>query len=148
MTRASNFARLFAFAVDLAFLFVVQLLLFTAALVGHGLWSESASVSLLSARLMGFSPVLTLAFVFVVLYYFTCLTADGEQTIGKGIFGIRVVTLDGENLGRARACIRCICYWFSALPFFFGFLMAFVFRGRALHDILCRTMVIKVHDDW
>ena len=148
MTRASGFARLFAFVVDLAFLLIVQLLLFGAALVGHALWSESTSFTLLSGRLVEFSPVFTFAFVFVVLYYFTYLTADGEQTIGKSIFGIRVVTNDGENLGRIRACIRCICYWFSALPFFLGFLMAFVFRGHALHDILCRTMVIKVHDDW
>ncbi len=148
MNRASSFARLFAFAVDCFFLFVVHLLLFTAALAGHALWSESASFSVLSARLVEFSPVLMAAFVFVVLYYFTCLTADGEQTIGKSIFGIRVVTKDGENLGRVRACMRCICYWFSALPFFLGFLMAFLFRGHSLHDILCGTTVVKVHDDW
>ena len=148
MTRASNFARLFALMVDILFLFIVQLLIFAAALVGHTLWSESTSFTFLSARLLEFSPVLTFAFVFVVLYYFTYLTADGEQTIGKSIFGIRVVTKDGENLGRVRACIRCICYWLSALPFFLGFLMAFVFRGHALHDVLCRTMVVRVQDDW
>ena len=148
MTGASSFARLFAFVVDLFFLFIVYLLLFAAALAGHALWGESTSSALLSAGLIGFSPMAILAFGFVVLYYFTYLTADGEQTIGKSIFGIRVVTKDGENLGRVRAFIRCICYWLSALPFFFGFLMAFVFRGHALHDILCRTMVVKVQDDW
>jgi hypothetical protein len=26
--------------------------------------------------------------------------------------------------------------------------MAFIFRGHALHDILCRTTVIRVCDDW
>jgi uncharacterized RDD family membrane protein YckC len=148
MTRASSFARLFAFVVDLFFLFIIHLLLFAAALVGHAFWSGATSLTLLAARLAEFSPVLTLASVFVVLYYFTYLTADGEQTIGKSIFGIRVVTKNGENLGRVRACIRCICYWISALPFFLGFLMAFIFKGHALHDILCRTMVVKVQDDW
>ena len=148
MTRASVFARLFAFMVDILFLFVVQLLLFAAAFAGHMLWVESTSFTLLSARLMEFFPVLSLSFLFVVLYYFTCLTADGEQTIGKTIFGIRVVTKKGENLGRIRALLRCVCYGFSTLPFFLGFLMAFIFRGHALHDILCRTMVIRVHDDW
>jgi uncharacterized RDD family membrane protein YckC len=148
MTRASSFARLFAFVVDLFFLLIVHLFLFAAAGAGHALWGESASSSLLSAGLVNFTPVLTLASVFVVLYYFTSLSADGEQTIGKSMFGIRVVTRDGENMGRVRACTRCICYWFSAFPFFLGFLMAFVFKGHALHDILCRTMVIKVRDDW
>ncbi len=148
MTRASVFARLFAFVIDLFFLFIVKLLLVAAAFAGPMLWAEQTSFTLLSARLIEFSPVLSLSFLFVVLYYFTYLTADGEQTIGKTIFGIRVVTTDGENLGRIRALIRCICYGFSTLPLFLGFLMAFIFRGHALHDILCRTMVIKVRDDW
>ena len=148
MTRASSFVRLFAFVVDLFFLFIVHLLLFAAALGGHALWSGDTSLTILLAGLMEFSPVLTFAFVFVVLYYFTYLTADGEQTIGKSIFGIRVVTKDGENLGRVWACVRCFCYWISAVPFFLGFLMAFIFRGHTLHDILCRTMVVKVQDDW
>lgn len=148
MTRASVFARLFAFVIDLFFLFIVKLLLVAAAFAGPMLWAEQTSFTLLSAKLIEFSPVLSLSFLFVVLYYFTYLTADGEQTIGKTIFGIRVVTTDGENLGRIRALIRCICYGFSTLPLFLGFLMAFIFRGHALHDILCRTMVIKVRDDW
>jgi len=148
MTRASVFARLFAFMVDILFLFIVKLLLVAAAFAGDMLWPEQTSFTLLSARLIEFSPLLSLSFLFVVLYYFTYLTADGEQTIGKTIFGIRVVTTDGENLGRIRALLRSICYGFSTLPLFLGFLMAFIFRGHALHDILCRTMVVRVRDDW
>ncbi|HME41833.1 MAG TPA: RDD family protein [Syntrophorhabdales bacterium] len=148
MTRASAFARLFALMVDILFLLIVQFFLFTAAFAGHTLWAESISFNPLSPRLMEFSPVLSLSFLFVVLYYFTSLTSDGEQTIGKTVFGIRVVTREGEDLGRIRALLRCLCYGFSALPLFLGFLMAFVFRGNALHDILCRTKVIRVQDDW
>lgn len=148
MNRASVFARLFAFITDVLFLILVQFLFFTAAILGHMLWVRPSSFSVLSAKLSGFSPVLSLAFLFVVLYYFTSLTADGEQTIGKAIFGIRVVTTRGENPGKIRAFLRCICYALSALPFFLGFVMAFLFRGRALHDILCRTMVVKADDDW
>lgn len=134
--------------IDILFLFIVKLLLVAAAFAGDMLWAERTPFTLLSARLIEFSPLLSLSFLFVVLYYFTYLTADGEQTIGKTIFGIRVVTTDGENLGRIRALVRCICYGFSTLPLFLGFLMAFIFRGHALHDILCRTMVVKVRDDW
>ena len=147
MNRASAFARLLALAADIIFLFVVHVFLIAAAFFGHALWLESTSLTLLSTRLMEFSPVLLLSFLFVVLYYFTYLTACGEQTIGKSLFGIRVVTKGGEGLGRIRAFLRCICYGFSALPLFLGFLMAFVFRGNALHDILCGTIVIKVQDD-
>jgi uncharacterized RDD family membrane protein YckC len=148
MTRASALARLFALMVDILFLLMVQLLIFAAAFLGHMVWVESSSFTLLYGRVMDFSPVLSLSFLFVVLYYFTCLTADGEQTIGKTVFGIRVVTREGENPSRVRALLRCLCYGLSAFPFFLGFLMAFVFRGRALHDILCGTMVVRAHDDW
>jgi uncharacterized RDD family membrane protein YckC len=143
MTRASVFARLFAFIIDLSFLFLVHVLLVAAAVAGHALTLPSGSFTLLFEGLRGFSPVLSLAFLFVVLYYFTYLTADGEQTIGKSVCGIRVVTRDGENLGRVRAFIRCVCYAVSALPFFLGFLMAFIFRGRSMHDILCGTVVVE-----
>ncbi len=143
MSRASAFVRLLAFITDIVFLLVVQFLFFTAAILGHILWVRPSSLTMLSTRLSEFSPLLTLAFIFVVLYYFTYLTADGEQTIGKHIFGIRVVTTRGENMGKVRALLRCICYLVSALPLFLGFVIAFIFRGRSLHDIICRTMVVK-----
>jgi uncharacterized RDD family membrane protein YckC len=147
MTRASVFARLFAFIIDIIFLCIVKFFLFVAAVIGHVLWLKPLSFGNLSEALLDFSPVLFVSFFFVVLYYFTSLTAHGEQTLGKSIFGIRVVTTKGENIGKARALLRCVCYGFSALPLFLGFVMAFIFRGRALHDILCGTMVVKVHDE-
>ena len=147
MHRASVFVRAFALLIDILFLFLVHLCIVVAAFAGHSLWVESNSFISVAVRLGEFGPVLSLSFLCVVLYYFTSLTADGEQTIGKSITGVRVVTRDGDNLGRVRACIRCICYLFSALPFFLGFLMAFIFWGNALHDILCGTMVVKVTDD-
>jgi uncharacterized RDD family membrane protein YckC len=143
MTRASFVARFVAFCVDALFLCIVHALLVAAAVIGHAVALPSTSPGLLFERMRGFSPVLTMAFLFVVLYYFTYLTADGEQTIGKSVCGIRVVTRDGENLGRARAFVRCVCYAVSGIPLFIGFLMALIFRGRSLHDLLCGTMVIK-----
>lgn len=143
MTRASFVARCVAFCVDALFLCIVHALIVAAAVIGHAVALPSTSPGLLFERMRGFSPVLTLAFLFVVLYYFTYLTADGEQTIGKSVCAIRVVTRDGEHLGRARAFVRCVCYAVSAVPFFIGFLMALIFRGRSMHDLLCGTMVIK-----
>ncbi len=143
MRRASVFARLLAFLVDLLFLGAVHALLVVAVLAGHAIALPLSSLSVLFERVRTFSPVLSLTFLVVVLYYFTYLTADGGQTIGKSMLGINVVTSAGENLGKVRAFIRCVCYVISAMPFFLGFLMAFVFRGYALHDILCGTVVIK-----
>ncbi len=143
MTRASFGARFLAFCIDLLFLCLVHAVLVAAAVIGHAVALPSASPGVLFERMRGFSTLLSVAFLFVALYYFTYLTADGEQTIGKKVCAIRVVTREGENLGRARAFIRCICYVVSAVPFFIGFLMALIFRGRSMHDLLCGTMVIK-----
>ena len=147
MTRASVLVRFFALIVDIVFLFIVQTLLFAAAFFGHLLWVRPSSFGQVSAKLGEFSPVITIAFLFIVLYYFTSLTAYGEQTVGKSILGIRVVTTKGYFLSRMRAFLRCICYGLSALPFFLGFVVALIFRGRALHDLLCGTQVVKVHDE-
>jgi uncharacterized RDD family membrane protein YckC len=143
MTRASVFVRFFALLVDLVFLFIVHSLILAAAALGLLLGPESTSYASASSAVRHFSSVPFLASLFVFVYYFTVMTADGDRTIGKRLFGIRVVTRDGHEFGRIRAFVRCFCYAISAFPFFIGFLMAFLFRGRSLHDILAGTMVVR-----
>jgi uncharacterized RDD family membrane protein YckC len=143
MIRASFGARFVAFCLDALFLCLVHALLVAAAVMGRAVVLPSTSPGLLFERAGEFSTLLPMAFLFVVLYYFTYLTADGEQTIGKKLCAIRVVTKDGWNVGRARAFAGCICYVLSAVPIFAGFLVALIFRGRSMHDLLCGTMVIK-----
>ena len=84
-----------------------------------------------------FSIVFFLSRPLLFLFYFTYLTAHGEMTLGKASFRLKVVRRgDEQELGLARAFGRACAYGVSALPFFLGFFMAFVLKGRAFHDIL------------
>jgi|PlaIllAssembly_1097288.scaffolds.fasta_scaffold66011_3 uncharacterized RDD family membrane protein YckC len=146
MTRASIFVRFFAILIDCIFLFLVHSLILAAAALGLLLGPESASYVSASSAVRSYSSIPFLASLFVFFYYFTVLTADGEGTIGKRVCGIKVVTGDGHDFGRIRAFVRCFCYMISAVPFFLGFLIAVLFKGRSLHDMLAGTMVVKGND--
>ena len=143
MTRASLVVRFFAIVVDLFFLFIVHTFILAAAALGLLLGPESASYATASSSVRSYSSIPFLASAFIFVYYFTVMTADGERTIGKRLFRIRVVTRDGHEFGRIRAFVRCVCYVISAFPLFIGFFVALFFRGRALHDMLAGTMVVR-----
>jgi uncharacterized RDD family membrane protein YckC len=144
MKRASLIARFFAFVIDLVFLFFI-----TALVTG----SIFAGYSIGAGRVPSRDPVgavLTAILVFILsgivlfLFYFTYLTSGKGRTIGKNVFGIKVVRAKDEGeVGWGRALARTCTYVLSAFPFLLGFIMAFLFGGRALHDILTGTRVAR-----
>lgn len=146
MKRASTFIRLFAFLTDIAFLACVSVFLFvsgfTGYLIGAGMGYSSSGDFL--PLLHSFLAIFKVFAVFLFLFYFTYLTAYGEKTIGKSLFGIAVVRKQDEGeIGYLRSLWRACAYWISAFPFFLGFFVAFLLKGRSLHDILAGTMVTK-----
>jgi uncharacterized RDD family membrane protein YckC len=67
-----------------------------------------------------------------------------QATVGKLWMGLKVTDAAGERLSFPRATGRYLAKYLSALPCFLGFIMAlFSSRGRALHDRLADTRVIK-----
>ena len=66
-------------------------------------------------------------------------------TLGKWATGLRIERTDGEDIGIGRAFLR----HFVGFPLSFavlgiGFLMSiFTVRGRALHDIIAGTIVVR-----
>ena len=146
MKRASLFARFLAILVDLSFLLVVSVLLLLSGSIGAlmGVREGIASLSDLLSTLRAFVPVFFFFEIFLFLFYFTYLTACGENTFGKYIFRLRVVRRrDNAPVGVTRSLVRAFAYWLSALPLFLGFWMALVSGGRALHDVIAGTTVIK-----
>jgi len=78
------------------------------------------------------------------LAYFTFFHGTWGQTIGKMIFGLRVVRPDGQPLTYSRALVRTIAYFLSATPFFLGFLWTGFSSGkRSWHDALTDTIVVR-----
>ena len=87
-----------------------------------------------------FAAILSIAWLLGIVY-FTVLIAAWSTTLGKQIFGLRVVRTDGSKIGICRAFSRCLCYSISLS--IIGFLIiAFRRDKRGLHDLICDTKVV------
>jgi len=78
--------------------------------------------------------------------YFTLLTGDGGQTLGKRLLGIRVVGSGGAKVSYGRAFARSLGY---LLSIFFGTFLGFLWalwdpRKQAWHDKVAGTRVIRI----
>jgi uncharacterized RDD family membrane protein YckC len=73
------------------------------------------------------------------------LPAFTGRTVGKWATGLRVERKSGEPLGFARAMLRhTIGYLASLVTLGLGFLLAaFNREGRALHDLIAGTVVVR-----
>jgi uncharacterized RDD family membrane protein YckC len=67
------------------------------------------------------------------------------RTLGKWVAGLRVERRDGERLSLARSLLRhTLGYLASLLTLGLGFLLAaFNREGRALHDVIAGTVVVR-----
>jgi uncharacterized RDD family membrane protein YckC len=142
--RGGFWLRFIAMAVD-----AVILLLLLAIFVVLGFLtltlgaSEGGEIPLLRQIRIILPVVLPLGLT-LMLAYFTFFHATWGQTIGKMIFGLRVVRTDGQPLSFPRALARALGYILSAIPFFLGFLwVAFSPRKQSWHDALTDTMVTR-----
>ena len=80
----------------------------------------------------------------VLFPYFTLLESSRLQaTLGKLLFGIKVVGLSGKRISFARATGRFFAKILSGQVLLIGYLMAaFTERKQALHDLLAGTLVV------
>jgi uncharacterized RDD family membrane protein YckC/Tfp pilus assembly major pilin PilA len=78
------------------------------------------------------------------LYFAAMESAPTQATLGKLVFGVRVVGLDGRRLSFFRASARFFGKALSLLSLGFGFLMvAVTHRKQALHDVVGRCLVVS-----
>ena len=133
---AGFWIRAIAFALDAIVVTIVQVSFNVAAALVFGIEPEQtiAIASTVSFFTMVFSAL-----------YTTVLHANGGQTIGKRIAGVRVVALDGEPPFGGPAFLRWLGYFASFATFGLGFLMAGLRSDkRALHDLIAGTRVERV----
>lgn len=82
----------------------------------------------------------------LTLVYFTFGTIRARSTLGKRLFGVRVV--DAVSLGEvsiSQALTRCISYGLSYAPFGAGFFMAALHpEKKGLHDLIAKTVSVRV----
>ncbi len=144
-------ARINAFLIDCAVLFIPVLAVFVAA---YGAWylrgalehrdpETARQEQALLYREMR-SLVLLVANGFAWLYAAGLESSPWQGTIGKQMMGLIVTDAQGRRLSLLRATGRHAAKYLSALPVFLGF-MAALFNPQRLtwHDRLAGTRVVK-----
>ena len=126
--------RLFAFTFDVILLSLIAELVRFSFQAGSGDRAAQA----------GFDVPALISFVLIILY-FTLFTADGGQTPGKKLLGIKVVRQDGGDPSPRAAFFRAAAYILSG---FFGTFLGFLWalwdrRRQTWHDKIARTVVVK-----
>ena len=130
-------SRAIAFAIDLG---IVLLLVFGTSsfaqlltvLLPQWLWFAAALPAVIGA-----------AGALIPFTYFFLTVALTGKTVGKGLMGLRIVTVGGKRLSVARSFVRVPAYFVSIIPLFVGFLWVLVDRDRrGWHDIVAGTRVV------
>lgn len=82
------------------------------------------------------------------LYFVLMESSPMQATIGKMIQNLIVTDLGGERISILKAAVRNISKVLSALTLMIGYIMAgFTERKQALHDLIARTLIIKLGKD-
>jgi uncharacterized RDD family membrane protein YckC len=119
--------------------FLIVRIPFGLAMIGPGTVRESASV----AAMVGTTVVLGLVSFVAAACYEIFFIARRGATIGKMIFGLKVIRADGSPLSVGESTGRYFAQWISSITLGIGYIMAgFDDQKRALHDRICETRVI------
>jgi uncharacterized RDD family membrane protein YckC len=94
-------------------------------------------------RVTEVAPVVTGA-VIIVSYFIFCWTAFG-RTMGMGLMGLKMVTLEGKDVRVWRAVVRYVGFVLSVVCLGLGLLWVLIDNRRmGWHDHLARTQVLRV----
>ncbi len=142
--RGGFWLRSMALAMDSVILFLLVAIFVVLGFLSLSMAAtEERGISLFRQVWIVLPTTLPLGFV-LTLSYFTFFHGTWGQTIGKMIFGLRVVRTAGQPLTFSRAFMRALGYFLSAIPFFLGFFcVALTPSKRSWHDALTDTMVIR-----
>lgn len=89
-----------------------------------------------------FAPI-SIATAIVFYLYFVLMTKFYGQTLGKMVFGLKVVDLDGKNLSWGTVIFReWIGRFISATVMILYIVVAFTNKKQGLHDLFADTSVI------
>jgi uncharacterized RDD family membrane protein YckC len=128
--------RIGAALIDLLICFVLLIVL--GLLIGE---SESGGGSV-SVNLEGGAALI---YVLLVLGYFFAFEAASGRTIGKQLFGVRVVTIDGATPTPGRVAVRTVLRLVDGILFYaVGLVSVAVTRRRQrLGDLAAGTTVVR-----
>lgn len=132
-----------AFVLDWAMILLLGFVMFVMSHIAYkvGLSAHGRSVTMENSS--GLYFILTCASVALSAAYFVVFHSLDGRTIGKWIFGLRVVGAENGDVTLRQALLR----WLAAVgfaPILLGFLWVIWSREkRAWHDIIAQTWVIR-----
>lgn len=145
LTYGGFLRRLGAFSIDLTTIFLLCALMAVMAYVGYkvGLTAHGRIVSLDNA--MPLLVILTFSWLFMATAYFVLFHGMEGKTVGKWLFGLRVVGAGRQSITYRRALQRWIAWLgFGCATLGLSFLwITWSHEKRAWHDYLARTWVIR-----
>jgi len=139
LTLAGFTRRFLSFLIDLSLIILISFVTLIFGLFAAG-YDPVKGIINLSYIIVPVYIILTL----LASTYLLFLHAYSGKTIGKLIFGIRVVKEDGSGISLSDSFVRWIGYYLSALPLFYGYFSAlFDHNYQTWHDKLSKSFVIK-----
>lgn len=83
--------------------------------------------------------------LFLPMLYFAGLHSSRWQaTVGKKVFGLEVVDMDGDRISFPRALVRYLATVASAAPLFLGYVAAgLTSKKQAVHDFIANSLVMN-----
>lgn len=129
---AGFWKRLAAAVLDLLVLLVPMVIIGIVAALLTGPRSKATATADMAALLIPW------------LYFAAMESSRTQASVGKLVFGLRVVGMDGQRLSFVRASSRFLGKILSVLSLGFGFVMVGVtHRKQALHDVMGRCLVLN-----
>jgi uncharacterized RDD family membrane protein YckC len=125
---------------------IVQMMLMAGFFgLGAGM-GDPASLFSSGAGVIGLLLVYLIPLGLQALYFAMFHASAKQATLGKMAIGIKVTDDDGQRISFWRGVGRYFATIISSLILLIGYIMAgFTERKRALHDIICSTLVV---DQW
>jgi len=144
VSKGGFWIRSLAYLIDSVILEFLSLILIVVGMLAMSM-SPSGLAALDEDRIMGLLGPYYLFSTIITILYFTYFHGSIGQTPGKMLCGLKVVRVNGEPLGFARALLRWAGYLPSSLVFGLGFLwIAWDRNKQAWHDKIAGTRVIRL----
>jgi uncharacterized RDD family membrane protein YckC len=131
VTYAGFWKRVAALIIDMIILWI-PLSFFTKALSNFGIDDNTQLIIDLSFQIVVWA-----------LYYGILESSSRQATFGKHLFGLRVMSDNGERLSFLRAMSRHLCQYIAGIPLGLGiFMVGWTKKKQGLHDIMTKSIVV------
>ena len=137
MHYAGFWRRFIPYLIDLMVGFAI---LYLSLLLFSAIHNHIVRLGLELINILGYSLAIILSTTLMLF----CWTHWG-MTLGKLLFGIKIVDRNGANLTLEKSVIRLVGYLLCSLPFSLGFLwVAFDKKKQGIHDKMAESFVVKL----